>query len=57
MKGYLGQGHRSKVKVMRSKNVHWNIPLTSESLPKKKLRNTTGRNTTWSFSKCMRFFE
>ncbi len=31
MEGYLGQGHRSKVKVTRSKNVHWDIPLTSES--------------------------
>ena len=32
MEGYLGQGHKSKVKVTRSKNVHWDAPLTSESL-------------------------
>ena len=40
----MGQGHRSK--VMRSRIVQWDVPLTSESivvmdLPKKKLRNTT----------------
>ncbi len=61
MDGYLSQVRRSrskvKVKVTRSKNVHWVIPLTSESLvtymdlPKKKLR-MTGRNTT----KHMHFF-
>ncbi len=28
----LGQGHRSKVKVTRSENVHLDVPLTSESL-------------------------
>ncbi len=44
--GVIGQGHRSKVKGMRSKNVHWDVPLTSKSivmmdLPKKKIRNTT----------------
>ena len=32
MDGYLGQDHRSKVKVTGSKNVHWDIPLTFESL-------------------------
>ena len=48
---FVGQGHRSNVKVTRSKNVHWDIPLTSESLAKKKLRNTTGRNTTWGVFK------
>ena len=26
----MGQGHRSKVKVTRSKNVHWDVPLTSD---------------------------
>ena len=49
---FVGQGHRSKIKVTRSKNVHWDIPLISESLncdlsmdlPKKKIRNMTGRN-------------
>ena len=55
MEGYLGQGHRSSVKVTRSKNVHWDVPLTSESivtidLPKMKLRNMT-----WGFSKRMHF--
>ena len=39
-------------KVTRStKNVHWGIPLTSESLTMKKLRNTTGRNKTWGVFK------
>ena len=47
VEGYLGQGHRSKVKITRSKNVHWDVTLTSESivmmdLPKKNLRNMTG---------------
>ncbi len=28
----IGQGHRSKVKVMRSKNDNWDVPLTSENL-------------------------
>ena len=28
----VGQGHRSKVKVKRSKNVQWDVSLTSESL-------------------------
>ncbi len=34
MEGYLGQvcRSRSKVKVTRSKNVHWDVPFTSESL-------------------------
>ena len=47
---------------MRSKNVDWDIPLTSESLvtyvdlPKKKLRNKTGRNTTWVFFQSIRGF-
>ncbi len=45
----MGQGHRSKVKVTRSKNVRWEASLTSESLvygpapmdlPKKKFRHT-----------------
>ncbi len=33
MEGYLGQVHRSrsKVKVTRSKNVSWDIPLTFKS--------------------------
>ena len=48
---FVGQGHRSNVKVPRTKNVHLDIPLTSESLAKKKLRNTTGRNTTWGVFK------
>ena len=38
-------------KVTRSKNVHWEIPFTSESLTMKKLRNTTGRNKTWGVFK------
>ena len=43
MEGYLGQSHRSKGKVTRSKNVHCDVPLTTESiimmdLPKKKFR-------------------
>ncbi len=48
---YLGQGHRSKVKVTRSKNVPWCVcsidlwELFSMDLPLKKLSNTTGRNT------------
>ncbi len=29
---YLGQVYRSKVKVTRSKNVHLDVPLASESL-------------------------
>ncbi len=37
----LGQCHRSKDKVTRTKNVHWDISL------KKKRRNTSGSNTTW----------
>ncbi len=46
MEGYLGQVHMSKVKVTRSKNVHWDVPLTSDNivlmdLPMKKLRNAT----------------
>ena len=32
VEGYLGQVRRSKVKVTRSNNVHWDTPLTSESL-------------------------
>ncbi len=32
MEGYLGQVCRSRVKVMKSKNVHSDIPLTYESL-------------------------
>ncbi len=28
----VGQGHRSKVKVMRSKNDQWDVPFTFESL-------------------------
>ena len=31
--------------------MHWDIPLTSESQAKKKLRNATGRNTTWGVFK------
>ncbi len=58
VEGYLGQGkgHRSNVKVTRSKNMHWDIPLTSESLAKKTFRNTTGRNTTWGVFKACVFF-
>ena len=52
---FVGQGHRSKVKVKRSKNVQWDILLIFESLPKKKLRNATGRNMTGVFSKCICF--
>ncbi len=42
---FHGQAHRPKVKVTRSKIVHGDVPLTSESivmmdLPEKKLRNT-----------------
>ncbi len=55
----VGQGHRSKVKVTRSKNVHNDVPLTSKSLvyiwTKKKLRNRTGRNTAWGVSKAYVF--
>ncbi len=58
MEEYVGQGQRSgsKVRVMRSKNVHWDIPLTSDKivqmdLPKKKLRNTT-----WGVFKSYAFF-
>ena len=47
----VGQGLGSKVKVMRPKNVHWDFPLTSESLPKKKLRSTTDMNMTWGVFK------
>ncbi len=32
VEGYLGQGHRSKVKVTRSQNVHFDILLASGSL-------------------------
>ncbi len=31
VEGYLGQIRKSEVKVTRSKNVHWDYPLTSES--------------------------
>ncbi len=51
MEGYLDQVRRSKIKVTRSKNVHWNIPFSSESLPKEKLRNTT-----WGVCKAYVFF-
>ncbi len=52
----VGQDHRSKVKVMRSKNGHADIPLISESQPKMKLRNRTGRNTMWGVFKAYVFF-
>ena len=29
---FIGQGDRSKVKVTRSKNVHLDVPFTSENL-------------------------
>ncbi len=56
VEGYQGQGQRSKVNVTRSENVHWDIPLTSESLAKEKFRKTTGRNTTWGVFKACAFF-
>ncbi len=31
VEGYLGQGHWTKGKVMRSKFFRWDVPLTSES--------------------------
>ena len=36
--------------------MHWNIQLTSETLPKKKLRKTTGRNTMWGVFKAYAVF-
>ena len=43
--GFIGQGHRHKVMVTRSKSVSWEVPLTSKSPvygpAKKKLRSTT----------------
>ena len=65
MDGYLGQfigqSHRSKVKIMGSENVHLGVPLTSESLvylpePEKKLSNTTGRSMMWGVFKAYAFF-
>ena len=49
----MGQGNRSKVKVSMSKNVHWDVRLTSESLglQQKKLSDITGMNTTWGVFK------
>ncbi len=37
---FVDQGHRSKVKVTRSKNVHRDVPLTSESLVYGQRRNS-----------------
>ncbi len=60
VEGNLGQvcrsNHMSEVKVTRSKDVLWRVPLTSESivmmdLPKKKLNNTT-----WDVFKAYAFF-
>ncbi len=56
---YLGQIHRSKVKVRRSKNIHLGLSLISHSLvylPGKKLRNMTGRNSMWGVFKAFVFF-
>ncbi len=55
VEGYVGQGHRSKVKVKRWRNVHC-LRTLSMDLPKKKLLNTTGRNMTWGVFKAYAFF-
>ena len=36
--------------------MHWDVRFPSESMPKKTLKNTTGRNTTWSVFKAYVFF-
>ena len=66
VEGYLklvGQGHRSKVKVTRSKMFPWTslhmyiCNVCRKMMPKNRLTNTTARNTaTWGVSKADAFF-